>query len=224
MAGYFSSLPLVRRLCRFTAYGGVFLTTMSPFYVYRRAYCSTAVSPGPPSLTLYQYRTCPFCCKTRAFLNYYGFDYETVEVNPLFRSEIKFSKYKKVPILTAGDVQVSVFGWEFFPHKKNSQRTTVYGKIFEGLKFANWLKIRCEPYKIISFLCIIFGNAKFAKFKPCKKIWPYNGIMYSIPPLKQNYLKWPLIFGLTTFIFTSHFNDHLSVQYLYYFFRLMIPA
>ena len=47
-------------------------------------------------------------------MNYYGFDYETVEVNPLFRSEIKFSKYKKVPILTAGDVQVSVRGWEFF--------------------------------------------------------------------------------------------------------------
>ena len=113
MAAHFS-IPLVRRLCRFTAYGGVFLTTMSPFYVYRRAYCSTAVSPGPPSLTLYQYRTCPFCCKTRAFLNYYGFDYETVEVNPLFRSEIKFSKYKKVPILTAGDIQVSVRGWEFF--------------------------------------------------------------------------------------------------------------
>lgn len=25
-----------------------------------------------PTVTLYQYQTCPFCCKTRAFLDYYG--------------------------------------------------------------------------------------------------------------------------------------------------------
>lgn len=87
--------------------GGVFVTTMAPFYMYRRAYCSSTVTNKTPSLVLYQYQTCPFCCKTRAFLNYYGLQYEIVEVNPLFRKEIKFSKYKKVPILTAGDVQVN---------------------------------------------------------------------------------------------------------------------
>lgn len=60
-----------------------------------------------PSIKLYQYQTCPFCCKTRAFLDYYGIDYEVVEVNPLFRREIKFSKYRKVPFIICGDdVQV----------------------------------------------------------------------------------------------------------------------
>ena len=62
-----------------------------------------------PSLTLYQYQTCPFCCKTRAFLDYYGVSYEIVEVNPLFRREIKFSKYRKVPFIVCGDVQVCVY-------------------------------------------------------------------------------------------------------------------
>ena len=60
-----------------------------------------------PSVKLYQYQTCPFCCKTRAFLDYYGINYEIVEVNPLLRREIKFSKYRKVPFIICGDnVQV----------------------------------------------------------------------------------------------------------------------
>ena len=59
-----------------------------------------------PPLTLYQYATCPYCCKTRAFLDYYQVPYSVVEVNPLFRREIKFSEYRKVPILRGGGVQV----------------------------------------------------------------------------------------------------------------------
>lgn len=63
-----------------------------------------------PSIKLYQYQTCPFCCKTRAFLDYYGINYEIVEVNPLFRKEIKFSKYRKVPfIVCSDDVQVCTY-------------------------------------------------------------------------------------------------------------------
>ncbi|XP_061460226.1 prostaglandin E synthase 2 [Rhineura floridana] len=50
-------------------------------------------------LTLYQYKTCPFCSKVRAFLDYHQLPYEIVEVNPVMRQEIKFSTYRKVPIL-----------------------------------------------------------------------------------------------------------------------------
>ncbi|XP_005992142.1 prostaglandin E synthase 2 [Latimeria chalumnae] len=52
-------------------------------------------------LTLYQYKTCPFCSKVRAFLDYHELPYEIVEVNPVMRKEIKFSTYRKVPILLA---------------------------------------------------------------------------------------------------------------------------
>ncbi|XP_044269831.1 prostaglandin E synthase 2 [Tribolium madens] len=52
-------------------------------------------------LTLYQYQTCPFCCKVRAFLDYYGISYDVVEVDPVLRQSIKWSPYKKVPILVA---------------------------------------------------------------------------------------------------------------------------
>lgn len=54
-------------------------------------------------LTLYQYKTCPFCSKVRAFLDYHGLPYEVVEVNPVMRQEIKWSTYRKVPILMVNE-------------------------------------------------------------------------------------------------------------------------
>ncbi|XP_030625713.1 prostaglandin E synthase 2-like isoform X2 [Chanos chanos] len=56
-------------------------------------------SDSETKLTLYQYKTCPECSKLRAFLDYYGIPYETVEVSPVTRQEIKWSEYKKVPVL-----------------------------------------------------------------------------------------------------------------------------
>ncbi|XP_068455008.1 prostaglandin E synthase 2 [Clinocottus analis] len=63
---------------------------------------------GGVKLTLYQYKTCPFCSKVRAFLDYHGLQYEIVEVNPVMRKEIKWSVYRKVPILMVdSDVQLN---------------------------------------------------------------------------------------------------------------------
>lgn len=59
--------------------------------------------------TLYQYATCPFCCKVRSFLDYYNVDYEIVEVNPVTRKEIKFSDYRKVPLMKSSEHQVCLF-------------------------------------------------------------------------------------------------------------------
>ncbi|MCL7043320.1 hypothetical protein MKW94_014885 [Papaver nudicaule] len=54
----------------------------------------------PKEVVLYQYEACPFCNKVKAFLDYYDIPYKVVEVNPLSKKEIKWSEYKKVPILT----------------------------------------------------------------------------------------------------------------------------
>ncbi|KAK3747835.1 hypothetical protein QZH41_015986, partial [Actinostola sp. cb2023] len=67
----------------------------------------TLTATNVPSITLYQYQTCPFCCKVRAFLDYYGMEYSIVEVNPLSRKEIQFSKYKKVPIAVVNGKQIN---------------------------------------------------------------------------------------------------------------------
>jgi len=52
-------------------------------------------------LTLYQYVSCPFCCKVRAFLDCYGFSYDIVEVDSVRKKQLKDldTAYKKVPIL-----------------------------------------------------------------------------------------------------------------------------
>jgi len=48
---------------------------------------------------LFQYAACPFCNKVRSILKYKGVDYETIEVHPLNKKEIAFSKdYQAVPI------------------------------------------------------------------------------------------------------------------------------
>ncbi|KAK6115730.1 hypothetical protein DH2020_007999 [Rehmannia glutinosa] len=53
----------------------------------------------PKDVVLYQYEACPFCNKVKAFLDYYDIPYKVVEVNPINKKEIKWSEYKKVPIL-----------------------------------------------------------------------------------------------------------------------------
>jgi len=81
--------------------------------------CETVEEPHPEEvkeelvkhlekLTLYQFETCPFCCKVRAFLDYYGISYEKVEVNPMSKKEIKFQSYRKVPFVRCGeDIQIN---------------------------------------------------------------------------------------------------------------------
>ncbi|XP_029366943.1 prostaglandin E synthase 2 isoform X3 [Echeneis naucrates] len=101
--------------CAFLLGGGLGLYQTVRFSVQQhRAEEDTKVSPlrspagGGLTLTLYQYKTCPFCSKVRAFLDFHGLPYEIVEVNPVMRQEIKWSAYRKVPILMVnGDVQLN---------------------------------------------------------------------------------------------------------------------
>ncbi|XP_024990332.1 prostaglandin E synthase 2-like isoform X3 [Cynara cardunculus var. scolymus] len=73
----------------------------SSLLVEEEAYAKEPVSSDlvPKEVVLYQYESCPFCNKVKAFLDYYDVPYKVVEVNPLSKKEIKWSDYKKVPIL-----------------------------------------------------------------------------------------------------------------------------
>ncbi|WOL07282.1 hypothetical protein Cni_G16022 [Canna indica] len=75
---------------------------------------TTAEAKEPPSaelvpkdIVLYQYEACPFCNKVKAFLDYHKISYKVVEVNPLSKKEIKWSDYKKVPILVVDGEQLT---------------------------------------------------------------------------------------------------------------------
>lgn len=50
-------------------------------------------------IILFQFQTCPFCCKVRAYLDYKGISYSVVEVDAVLRQDIKWSEQKKVPMV-----------------------------------------------------------------------------------------------------------------------------
>lgn len=52
-------------------------------------------------LKLFQYQSCPYCCKVRAALDFFGLEYEVVEVDALRRAALRWSAYRKVPVLVA---------------------------------------------------------------------------------------------------------------------------
>ncbi|XP_067376014.1 prostaglandin E synthase 2 isoform X2 [Channa argus] len=90
--------------CAFLLGGGLGLYQTTKYCVQQHlAQGEIKVPGGGLKLTLYQYKTCPFCSKVRAFLDYHGLPYEIVEVNPVMRQEIKWSPYRKVPILMVDD-------------------------------------------------------------------------------------------------------------------------
>ncbi|KAG7029450.1 Prostaglandin E synthase 2, partial [Cucurbita argyrosperma subsp. argyrosperma] len=60
----------------------------------------------PKDVVLYLYEARPFCNEVKAFLDYYNVPYKVVEVIPIFKKEIKWSEYKKVPILMVDGVQM----------------------------------------------------------------------------------------------------------------------
>ena len=70
-----------------------------PYFKPARVIPSASDKPQNFKITLFQYQTCPFCCKARVFLDYFGLSYDVVEVNSVLRTQVKWSKYKKVPIV-----------------------------------------------------------------------------------------------------------------------------
>lgn len=62
----------------------------------------------PPKITLYQYAICPFCNIVKSYLDYQQLAYDVVEVNPVTKSELKFSEqYKKVPVIVIDGNQIN---------------------------------------------------------------------------------------------------------------------
>ncbi len=48
--------------------------------------------------TMYCFETCPFCFKVKAILGSRGIDYSKVEVDPTFKTQLKWSNWGKVPV------------------------------------------------------------------------------------------------------------------------------
>ncbi|GJY29458.1 prostaglandin E synthase 2 [Tanacetum coccineum] len=90
------------------------ISAAQSFFIERNVAYSTAAEARevhescyvPKDVVLYQYQACPFCNKVKAFLEYNDIPYKIVEVNPMNKKEIKWSEYKKVPILKVDGEQM----------------------------------------------------------------------------------------------------------------------
>ncbi|KAL7539654.1 hypothetical protein ACHAXR_009479 [Thalassiosira sp. AJA248-18] len=71
--------------------------------------CFSSAPTTQPDVKLYQYHICPFCNITKSLLSYSKLDYESVEVNPLTKAELKpwSGDYRKVPIALIGEEQIN---------------------------------------------------------------------------------------------------------------------
>ncbi|RAL47397.1 hypothetical protein DM860_013362 [Cuscuta australis] len=87
---------------------GTVLFSVAASTLAKEAHAKEPIPPNfrPNDVVLYQYEACPFCNKVKAFLDYYDIPYKIVEVNPLSKKEIKWSDYKKVPILMVDGTQM----------------------------------------------------------------------------------------------------------------------
>jgi microsomal prostaglandin-E synthase 2 len=67
---------------------------------------SSAQDSTATQINLYQYKICPFSNIAKVVLTYQHVSYQSIEVNPLTKAELKFSKsYRKVPIVQQGHRQ-----------------------------------------------------------------------------------------------------------------------
>lgn len=73
-----------------------------------KEFFSAEAANAAPSVVLYQYAICPFCNIAKAVMSFASVEYEAIEVNPLTKAEIKWSKdYNKVPIATLDGEQLN---------------------------------------------------------------------------------------------------------------------
>ena len=72
-----------------------------------RAFATAPAPPAGAALALFSYQICPFCHKAKAVLRARGLPFQTVEVNPLTKAQIGWSKaWRKVPIAVFADGEV----------------------------------------------------------------------------------------------------------------------
>ncbi len=94
-------------------------------------------------LTLYQFRSCPFCGKVRAFLKHTQTPFEVVEVSPFGMKELDFTTHRKVPVLRDGD-QVIVESAAIVEHL--NQQYTSLPVTAAAVQWTQWLDRKLVHY------------------------------------------------------------------------------
>lgn len=174
-------------------------------------------------LTLYQYQVCPFCCKVRSFLDFYGVKYDIVEVDPVMRRELKFSEYRKVPILVQKDskgneiqmndssVIISALTTFMSTDQKDLQLiTTYYPKVTTESK-SFWGRKTVEYMNRYNIMLGKPGRSKAEKEEKKWREWVDGVLVHYIPP---NIYRTPTE-AVQAFDYISEMSHYGSVKKLF---------
>jgi len=88
--------------------------------------------------TIYCFETCPFCFKVKALLGSRGIKYSKVEVDPTFKTQLKWSDWEKVPIFVDID-GTQVNDSNYILHYIDSNDLDSFPKLGEDPEQDRWM-------------------------------------------------------------------------------------
>jgi microsomal prostaglandin-E synthase 2 len=88
--------------------------------------------------TIYCFETCPFCFKVKALLGSRGIKYSKVEVDPTFKTQLKWSDWEKVPIFVDID-GTQVNDSNYILHYIDSNDSESFPKLGEDPEQDRWM-------------------------------------------------------------------------------------
>lgn len=162
------------------------LLSSSSALVFFSSSASRAYTHCEDKLVLYQYKICPFCNRVKAYLDYLNVDYSTIEVDPLRKSEISFSSYKKVPILINNEKQyndsddiINLISSKY-PKNKEFYANFEYWNEYSSKKLAIYLYPNITRNFQESLECFSYTSEIEAWSKPKQALIQYVGALFML--------------------------------------------
>ena len=88
--------------------------------------------------TMYCFETCPFCFKVKALLGSRGIEYSKVEVDPTFKTQLKWSEWDRVPVYVDVD-GTQVNDSNYILHYIDENDSKAFPRMGEDLEQDKWM-------------------------------------------------------------------------------------
>ncbi len=88
--------------------------------------------------TMYCFETCPFCFKVKALLGSRGIEYSKVEVDPTFKTQLKWSEWDRVPVYVDTD-GTQVNDSNYILHYIDEKDSNTFPRAGEDLEQDKWM-------------------------------------------------------------------------------------
>ncbi|MBT4059583.1 MAG: hypothetical protein HOE69_04675 [Euryarchaeota archaeon] len=156
--------------------------------------------------TLYAFESCPFCWKVRALLTWKGVEYRQVEVDPMKKTELKWSEWNAVPVFVDGDgtqvndsndilhyINSHFEGGEIFPNSGDNTQQDEWMAFSGDILGKSILPVIYNSYRSSrKALAYVSEVESFSRMQKWKAVWlggiimrmvgKSRGKMFELPP------------------------------------------